>query len=325
VQTVRKPEAGAAGSLEEVLLTRRERGLTNSRSYDGYYPSLHVTINLTNDTLLRLAYAKTIGRPDLSNLIPNATITENDNSGQSGAFPGVINTTNTGLKPWSATSYDLSLEHYTKKGGVYSVGVFQKNIDDFWGFLPAGTVLTPELAEQYGLPDQYLGWNIISRINVGAAKVDGFEFNIQQKLDFGALPDWARGFSVNLNATQLHLTGANAADFSNFISATRNLGLTYSGKRFVAKINFNHRGRQRRFGSTTQGPDGYNYFKARTYIDINAEYQISKHLSLFGVARNINNTAQTVEAYGSTTPAHAKYQLGEEFGVQFNLGIKGTF
>lgn len=325
VQTVRKPEAGAAGSVQEVQLTRKERGLTNSRSYDGFYPSLHLTVNLTDNTLLRLAYAKTIGRPDLSNLIPNATITENDNSGQAGAFPGVINTTNTGLKPWSASSYDLSLEHYTKQGSVYSVGVFQKNIDDFWGFLPANTVLTQALADEYGLPAQYLGWNIISRINVGAAKVDGFEFNVQQKLDFAFLPEWAGRFSFNLNATQLHLTGANAADFSNFISATRNLGLTYSGKRFIAKINLNHRGRQRRFGSTTQGPDGANYYRPRTYVDINAEYQITKHVSLFGVARNINNTAQNIDAYGSTTPDYAKYQLGEEFGVQFNLGVKGTF
>ena len=46
---------------------------------------------------------------------------------------GNINVRNTGLRPWTADNYDLSLEYYTSKGGLYSVGVFMKNITNFFG------------------------------------------------------------------------------------------------------------------------------------------------------------------------------------------------
>ena len=38
----------------------------------------HLTYNATDNFLVRAAYAKTYGRPDFTNIVPNATITEND-------------------------------------------------------------------------------------------------------------------------------------------------------------------------------------------------------------------------------------------------------
>ncbi|MBI4624536.1 MAG: TonB-dependent receptor [Verrucomicrobia bacterium] len=75
--------------------------------------------------------------PDFSRIIPNATISEanltelqyNDPS----VVRGTINIRNTALKPWSAVNYDLSLEYYTDQGGLVTVGVFRKEIKDFFG------------------------------------------------------------------------------------------------------------------------------------------------------------------------------------------------
>src|SRR5690606_27550085 len=71
-QRIRKPEAGAAASLEEALYTRTERGYTAQRSYDGYYPGLHLTYNIRENLIGRLAYARTYGRPGFQDIIPNA-------------------------------------------------------------------------------------------------------------------------------------------------------------------------------------------------------------------------------------------------------------
>ncbi len=67
---VRKVEAGAVGSIDEVRVTRLERAYVANKSYDGTYPSFHANYNVTDNFLVRFAYAKTFGRPDFSNIIP---------------------------------------------------------------------------------------------------------------------------------------------------------------------------------------------------------------------------------------------------------------
>ena len=62
---IRKPEAGAAGSREQVNLTWHERASRSKRTYDDYYPSLHLTYNMTERFLARAAYAKTGQYPEL--------------------------------------------------------------------------------------------------------------------------------------------------------------------------------------------------------------------------------------------------------------------
>ena len=64
----------------------------------GFYPSLHLNYNLADDFVLRVAYAKTLGRPDYADIIPNIDIDEDVDP----TLPGTITVANTGLKPWTA-------------------------------------------------------------------------------------------------------------------------------------------------------------------------------------------------------------------------------
>ncbi|MGH8016817.1 MAG: hypothetical protein ACREIA_00765 [Opitutaceae bacterium] len=60
-------------------------------------------------------------------------------------------------------------------------------------------------------------------------------------------------------------------------------------------------------------------------MDVNFEYQFSRRFTLFANARNIFNKPQTLQRYNDTSPGYSRdYQI-EEFGVQFALGLKGTF
>ena len=61
--------------------SRNARANFANRAYDGYYPSLHLTYQLRENLLVRAAYARTYGRPDFANVIPNATINETDTGG----------------------------------------------------------------------------------------------------------------------------------------------------------------------------------------------------------------------------------------------------
>jgi outer membrane receptor protein involved in Fe transport len=62
---------------------------------------------------------------------------------------GRITIRNTGRKPWSADNYDLSLEYSTDLGGLFSAGVFFKEIRDFLD--SAVRVATPAICSKWAL------------------------------------------------------------------------------------------------------------------------------------------------------------------------------
>ena len=320
---IRKPEAGLANSMDDLRLTRSERAYVANRSYHGYYPSLHLNYNASENFIVRLAYAKTYGRPNFSEIIPNATISENDQGDEDDptAVTGNINLRNTGLRPWSADNYDLSLEYYTPQGGVISGGAFVKEVKDFFG--NDVRIATEADLQDFGLPLRYLGWRITSRFNSGNARISGVELNVRQS--FRGLGEWGRYFSGFANATKLELKGDSQADFNRFIKESVNWGFTFSKKPMTFMAKWNYRGKQKRGAQPALGPDAFEYYKARVNLDLNADYTFSPRLALFVNARNVFNEPQVLLRYGSATPAYAQQFRTEEFGIQFVAGVKGTF
>jgi TonB-dependent receptor len=306
------------------------RTLKTNRTYDGYYPSLDASFNVTSDFLARIAVTRSIGRPDMNLIIPSVTVPD------STATSGTISVNNTALEPTQTNAYDVSLEYYFAKTGVFSVGAFRKDFSNFTGTLtqPATTALLNEL----GVPEAQLygngTFNVSSRFNVGDARITGVEFNYSQVLSGRWLPEWANNrFTVYANGQKMHLVGSTLADFSNFIRESGSWGVKYGLPKFTAQVNFNYRGRQR-LGAQTVTINGvarndlgyYDYFKPRVYTDVNFEYRFSGKLGLFLNARNLTNVAQDIQRYAPVvTPSWSRTYRREEFGVQYTLGIKGTF
>ena len=322
---IRRPEAGAVGSLQELAVTRRERGTKASRTYDGYYPSLHLTYQIRENLLVRLAYAKTYGRPDFASIVPNTTVDETDFGNATpdpNQIPGRITTRNTGLRPWTGDNYDLSVEYYTPQGGVFSAGAFRKEISNFFG--DAVKVATAADLELLELDPRYVGWQITTAFNVpGTARVDGVEFNARHSLR--ALGSWGRHFSAFANGTKLRLQGGTDSDFSGFIPESANWGLDFKSKRFSVMANWNHRGQQRLGRIAALGTDAYEYAKARTRLDLNVDYQLRSNFFLYASAQNIFDVPETLLRFGSQTPGYARGYQVLTTGVQLTLGVKGTF
>ncbi len=328
IQRIRRVEAGTAGSLQELNFTRVERGYKASREYDGFYPSLHLTYEFTNNFLARFAYASTIGRPDYSNIIPNADINEDDNDPNA---PGTISIRNTALRPWTADNFDVSLEYYFDKGGMVSGGAFMKKLSDFWG--QRGGTLSAELADELGLESRYVGWTVSTQVNGGDAEITGSEFNLIRPLQF--LPGWGRHLTLKANGTALHLSGDKTPDFRGFISRAGNVSLSFNRAPIVLNVNMNYRGRQK--GTSISSPAAqtgaqygatngfFEYFAPRVNLDFSGEYKLSKRYNIFFAARNVLNKEQVIERYSEASPRYASGFRHEEFGVNFSLGIKGRF
>jgi iron complex outermembrane recepter protein len=306
------------------------RGDARSISYDGSYPSFDASLNLTHNLIARVGYAKSIGRPDLGNIIPSTQLPD-----LSAAGPYAITTINASLEPTQVNAYDVSLEYYFAKTGVFSVGAFQKDFSNFVG----GSVARPatlDLLNSLGIGDAQAyvtaGATIATSFNVGAARVTGVEFNYSQVLDADILPQWTRNFTVYANGQQMHLAGATLADFSNFIPGSASWGIKYGAKKFSAQANWNYRGRQRLLQSTityngvAHTDNGfYTYFKPRISTDVNLAYRYSEKLGVFLNARNLTNLAQDLQTYGPTSPSWSRTNQRQDFGVQYTVGVKGSF
>ena len=308
----------------------QDRGQSRSLQYDGYYPSLDASFNVRSNLIARVGYAKSIGRQDLPAIVPSLQLPDLSTGGTP-----TITTINSGLKPTQVNSYDVSLEYYFAKTGVFSVGAFRKDFRDFVGG-SASIPATVELLTELGVPDPatYVaaGAYVQTPFNVGKARVTGVEFNYSQVLDADNLPQWLHRFTVYANGQQMHLQGSTLADFSNFIPVSGSWGIKYGASKFSAQINWNYRGRQRLgLASITYqgGPHTergfYTYFKPRIYTDVNFAYRFTERVGVFLNARNLTNVVQDSQTYGPTSPSWSRTNRREEFGVQYTLGIKGNF
>jgi iron complex outermembrane receptor protein len=319
-------------SVQAVQAVLTERGFRPVRTYDDYYPSLNFTYNATQNLLVRLGYARTMGRPDYTNIIPNTVVNFDPNDPSA---PGTLQVRNTGLKPYTSNNYDLSVEYYFPKSGYVSAGVFHKDITNF--FDSVNRTVDADLAEELGVGSQYIGWQATTTINgSGTAKITGYEASVNRQLDF--LPGYLRYIGINANYTKLELSGASLSAFTLFIPETGNIAISWNKSPLSAKINFNYRGREIGTSATspaaqTGGQYGaasngfFEYYKSRWNCDVNFEYTLSKRFKVFANARNILNAQQIIERYSETmnSPDYAKSFRREEFGIQLAAGIKGTF
>ncbi len=324
-QRVRRADAGALGSMEQLRLTTQERQYRAARGYDGYYPSLHVNYNLAENLIGRAAWAQTYGRPNLNNIIPTAQVDEADldeeQIGDPSVVQGNITVTNTGLRPWSADNYDLSLEYYTKGGGIFSAGVFLKDIKDFF----SNTVRIAQAAdiEELGLDPRYLGWRVSTQINGGSARVYGVEFNVRQSLR--ELGTWGRNASVFVNGTKLRLEGQSTAAFNAFTPESLNWGFSYTKRPATFMAKWNYRGKRRLGAQPQLGTDAFEYDDRRLTLDLNLDVELKKWLQFYVAAQNVFNTRAITMRYGPATPDYAKVYLTGANGVGITMGIKGSF
>lgn len=304
--------------LAQAKLQYIERGAHAARSYDDYYPSLNASFSILPDLLVRLAYARTVGRPDFSNIIPNVDVAENNNAG-AGQPGGTVTVRNTALKPWTANGYDLSLEYYFSRGGVASVGVFRKEVTN--AFVSVTRVLDDDLLTQFDLEPAYRGWNLVSRFNVGVpVTLTGYELNYQQQLTM--LPKWAAGVSVFGNATFINIDGPDGE--YDVIEKTANWGISYSRGRLGIGFAWNFAGSQQT-GTASFARDAATYSPRRLRLDGNCEFRINRSLSLYFNGRNLTNEALGNSTYSSKSPAYSRQPSASLAGIKFSAGVRGSF
>lgn len=316
------------GIAQDALVFKR-LGARMHKQYHGYYPSINASYNFNQNMIGRVGLARTIGRPEFTNLVGAANVTQIDfdpAGDTSGAALGTIVTKNPALKPWTADSLDLRLEYYTKSGGDFSVGFFRKQIKNF--FANRTFIATPDFLEAINLSTDYVGYQVTAPYNTDAVvHVNGWEMGFNQPLAGLTSIEFARYFRTFANATFIRPMGPGEADFRGFSRKNINWGFMFNRRpiSFVGKWYLIGKKRLAPTAAAVFGAPGWNYLMEKLRFDASLDYQLTKRYSLYITGRNIFNDRDRQEAYAEGSPRYVKFAFEGEYGVTYQFGIKGTF
>lgn len=295
------------------------------RSYDKALPSLNLVFETSPDSVVRFAAAQTIARPGLGSISPGGNISvQGGNRGYSSGNPD--------LQPTESTNVDLSFEWYPTDGGIYSVGLFYKDISTF-----VQTLRTTQRYDTLGLPLELLDGTIalptddfeVTRpVNTEGGELSGVEVNIQQQFTF--LPGFWSNFGALLNYTHVtsdieYLTSAAPGDPT--VTATlvglskdaANATLYYEDDRFSIRGSVAYRS-----GYLTQVPGRNGNFVEGTNstlnVDMRASYEINDRLQVSFEGINLTDEPEDRYVDFSDRP-----WVHSHTGRQFFLGLRFTY
>ncbi len=295
--------------LDEGTLT--ERIVKTGNTYSVYLPGIHFRHVLAPNLILRESVHKSYARPRLSSLTEGRREDENGN----------VDMGNTNLKPTTSINFDAQLEYYSAKGGLYSVGIFQKTMK---GFYFDRTIRFAGAYDANRNPIEVVNGPLTYTFadNANGAVNKGIELIAQQKLYF--LPKPFRNLSVNLSST---FTDSDAKypqrpgeklptfGFSDYIFTSQ---LEYVQGKFRGSISYRFRSDYlSALGSTRDSDD---IFAAREQVDAEVSYRVGKRFRVFASGDNLTARPQV---------SYFAYPINVEdnslFGRRFTFGGEYSF
>jgi iron complex outermembrane receptor protein len=317
-----RPLALASDPLGIAQLTLIDRGARAEKEYLRLFPSINASYNVRENLIARAAWYTSVGRPNFNQYSGGITLPDLE-AEPSPSNRIVVN--NAAIKAWSAKTTKVTLEYYFERVGLFSVGAFRRDIENFFGATTFDA--TPEFLDLYSIdPVLYDRYQVATQQNLDSTvRTQGIDVNYRQALTF--LPRWARGIQVFANGSAQRLVGPAAANFAGYIPRSGSWGVSLSREKYNLRLNWNYLGRQRRGLVTGRSiePNTYIWGLKRSYIDLTGEYSIRKNFALFANLRNINDPTDDQETAGPNTPAEAQFRQRQDFGSLWTVGVKGTF
>ncbi|SHF88327.1 TonB-dependent receptor [Microbulbifer donghaiensis] len=312
-------------------------------SYNDFLPSLNVTWDVTEDTLMRFAAAKVMRRADFSELSPAYAFRDAYIAASRG---------NPELEPYRATQYDISAEHYWD-GNMVSATLFYKDVASFTERtyecenLPeiVGTLTNTSdfdkicLWQANGIqyanastPTSAMGI-LTDRVTNGEdGKVQGLELGYQQAFDF--LPGRWSGLGISANYTYADSTTPDGVPMVDISKNTFNTQLYYEYEGFGIRLAYTFRDRFLDEAETKRvlplgelvegaGSDdptlGNDYREDLAQLDLSASYDVTEDITV--IANVTNLTAEPTINTGTNGTA---FQIMEN-DRRFVMGVRAKF
>lgn len=227
---------GGAGEIQNAFGNFTH--VTADRSYDDILPSVNFSRDLSEQLVLRVAAARTMARPDFTDVSPRVTLNPGSLTGQGG---------DPNIDPYRANQADLSLEWYhgEKNDQVLSAALFYKDIESFITDRPTQqahliqtntpntSLCTPAFTAAF--PNRYsCQFTINQRVNGGGGNVKGLELNALQKI--------GGGFGVQANYTYSDAEADDAGlEIPGNSKHSGNVVGFFENNRFGARLAYSYR------------------------------------------------------------------------------------
>lgn len=327
--------------------------------YDNWLPSANLAFEVMPDTFLRLAFAKTITRARLDQIAANQNFSLNNMScvdTDSDTLPDVLNVFdpaagrvcfsfgggNPQLRPYKATSYDVSFEKYFSRTSALAVALFYKDLSDWvvdFNTLFDATQQINALGANAFLaanPEVALA-RISGPVNFSGGSIKGVEATL--RVDFRDFTDFLDGFGSSFSYTyadgEVDNPRGGTVDIPGYSKTTWAGDLYYEKNGLQAKLSARHRGpflsEIQNFDGSLSGADA----QGETILDGQIGYRWDKGaLSGFGIQFEVFNITDepfvtqndlflnrdtTMPVVGTFPSRH------EQYGRTFNLTIKKEF
>jgi len=291
-------------------------------SYDtlDIFPSVNIGYQFNTKNLLRIAYGKTINRPEFREIAPYIFYNFEEKAGIYG---------NPDLKSAYIQNVDLRYEAYPSVNEMINIGVFYKKF-----FNPIEAVAI----------NAGSGKNITYK-NAESAESFGVEFDARKSLNFIHSTNrcflWLKDISVVFNASLIKsnvmvidpLERDKNRPMQGQSPYIINTGLYYQNDsaQFSVTLSYNVIGARIAFVGTVNDP--HIYEMPRNLLDLSISKKFGNHLSVkFGVKNLLNQRIvyqQEEDVYLSSSPTTLTKRIQETKssipGSQFNLGITYVF
>ncbi|GFD90416.1 TonB-dependent receptor [Tenacibaculum sp. KUL152] len=290
-----EPIPNDPSDLNIVYETDFGTAVNETNSYSSLLPNVNVKLQLTDDLYLRYAYSETLTRPMMDDLVPvfNVTVSRPGNlQAQAG---------NTALQPYSATSWDVSLEYYYDDTSYFSAAAFNKEVEDFI----AGDVEDESLFLESG---EYV-FSVLRPRNGETLEVEGLELAWLHTLE--------SGFGIQANATIVN----SDAEFSlPGLGNSQNITLFYEKDAFQARVALNNRETFMQEAVSSLGGTEPRFTETYTQVDMSVSYDINESLTVF--FEGINITDEELTRRGRFSEQFVQ-QVAD--GARYAVGVRASF
>lgn len=289
-------------------------------SYDNVLPNAQIRIALSDHLVFRAAVTGSMGRPAYEDAAPISTFEYDPIVGPlDPAFPfsGSLEIGNPKLSPYEATNFDVSLEYYLQSGGLLSVALFQKNIDN-----PIYRLNYTQRNLSYnGVALERL--DVTSLQNAESGHVTGMELTAQVPFSTFLGEGVLSGFGVDANASFMS-SSAEVFDRPDELPFFRqpdtiyNTGLYYQGYGWTFRAAYNYQAESVRELGDSAATDFWS--GDRYSVDLQASYQINERFTVYANWKNV--TDQPTEIYFGNKN---RIRTAEFFGSDVRIGMRVNF
>ncbi len=307
------------GDLLEVVTN------TSDFSYGNLLPNLQVHWRMSERSLLRFAVTGTIGRPQYEKAAPKSVLEIEEN--ESADDPDIILRSgslmigNPELSPYESLNLDLAYEYYLRSGGLLSVGVFRKEIDN--------PIYQFEQNDRNVTYNDFFLDSLTTRkeLNADSATVTGLEVNVQLPFSTFIQTGFLQGFGVEGNATfidsKTDIFERPGQDLPFFRQPDRiyNAALYFQNYGFSARVAFNYQSESlRTLGDDEDGTDD-TWDEPREFTDIQASYKVSENFTVYLNWQNVFK-ARADRTLGHDT---GRMRRSEFYGSYLRGGVRFRF